>query len=158
MVIYLKNELNDMITKERIIGAVMGGVFLATLAGAWFLPQPYSHYAGIICMIWCAAIVGFSCSIESKKSKIKLLKNVVIASVIISAFAMYYEGKPSDGFKTWTDPRGGDSDYQAYDGFDVICKQRVVSGVCLFLKIIFGSALGVQAAFLLRAKDGKRTA
>lgn len=130
----------------------MGGVFLSTLAGAWLLPQPYSRYAGIICLTWFAAMFAYDISLKSKKTKIELLKDVVLVAVGISAIAMLYYGEPTY-FNDHTSPFPYHSDYSPDDGFDATFEQKAAYGVRLFLQILIGGVLGVQAAFLLRTKE-----
>ena len=129
-----------VMSKQRIITAVIYVVFFTAILGIIMLPAPYSRYASVFWMAWFALMGGYGASIESKKSKVDLLKNVVLVALGIAAARMlFYGGAVLD-----------ESGYVEQDGFEATHEQRCVQGVHWFLRIAIGGSLGVLLAFAIR--------
>lgn len=141
-----------MIAKERTIGIVTGSVLLLTVAGAVFLPQPYSYYAFISFVTCYTAGVACFFSSKSTKPRSELLKNVVVAATIVGAIGAMCCGEPSHTDNELTSPFPSHEGHAA-DGYDPTFEQRAAMGVRWFLVILGGGLFGVQVTFLLGIKE-----
>ena len=132
---------------RRITGRIWWAVFLSLLACSFVAPEPYSGWAWFFCIELVAASIAYILSQQSSKPRIELLKNAVIACVVIGGFCGVIHGEPQ------IDENGSVVD----EGFTTTFDSKAGVGVKVFLQLLAGSYVGIQLAGLVREDEHERT-
>lgn len=124
----------DQMTK---IGSFLAcGGFFALLLGLLVLPKPYSSWAHLLWVMWSAACIAHSLSVNSSKPLVELLKNAAITCLILGGLSMLNYGEPS------TDEDG----YVTDEGFPTTFDSAAGAGVRTFCKLFVGAVVGIYIA------------
>jgi hypothetical protein len=121
---------------EKQIALVGWVIAVALLGGTFLLQSPWNERFGTVGMVWIALCLAYSWARNSKTSELGLVKNVLVAALVIGALSLVSEGRPSldeDGFAV-------------VEGYDATFDQQAAAGVRTFLKVLVGGWLGVRVA------------
>lgn len=116
--------------------AIGWGGFLITLVGLLTLPLPYSSWAHLTWVLWMAACVAYRLCLDSGKSRADLVKNAVVACVVLGGLSLIYHGEPS------YDEDGN----EVSEGFVTTFDSKAGAGVKTFIKLFVGAYIGIVVA------------
>lgn len=129
---------------RRLIEKLALGSFLALTGALFFADGAAFKWVHLTWIVLVAGSISYSVSKKSSKDIFALLKNVVVAAVILAAFMFFREGEPS------TDEYG-----YSEGGYSASFEDRAAAAVRIFWKIALGGWIGCLCATELARRENR---